>query len=93
MFPLSVVCYCIFHFPPIFVTSSGFDQVWVFLVTPQIYLRYYYHYLVVVAGGTAVHSVGSFVTYNNGILVVMGVCIGDVTVVIVAVFAVIVGVS
>ena len=63
-----------------------------FLVTPWIYLRYYFYYWVVVAAGTAVDSVGNFGTYNDGILVVMGVGIVDAAIVIVVV-AVVVGVN
>ena len=58
-----------------------------------IYLRYYFHYWVVVAALTdvpaAVESVGNFGTYNDSILVVMGVSIVYVAVVIVAVFVVV----
>ena len=46
----------------------------------------------VVAAGTAVDSVGNFGTYNDGILVVMGVGIVDAAIVIVVV-AVVVGVN
>ena len=54
-------------------------------------MRYYFHYLVVVAAGTGVDSVCGFVTYN-GILVGMGVSIADATVVIAAVVAVVAGI-
>ena len=93
LFPLSVLCHCIFHFPQIFVISSGLDQVWVFLVTPQVYLRYYLHHRLVVVAGTAVDSVGKFGTYNDGILVAMGFVIVVATVVIAAVVAIVVGVN
>ena len=36
-------------------------------------MRYYFHYWIVAAAGTAVDSVGNFGTYNDGVLVVMSV--------------------
>lgn len=52
-----------------------------------IYSRYYCHYCVDVAAGTAVSSVGNFGTYNDNVLAVMGVGTIAVDVVIVAVLA------
>ena len=62
-------------------------------MTPQINLRYCFHYRVFVAARTAVDFIDSFDTYNDGILVGMSVGIADATVVIVAIVAVVVGVS
>ena len=43
------------------------------VLTLWIFLRYYFHYWVVAAAGTAVDSVGNFRTYNDDVLVVMSV--------------------